>query len=409
MMIPNHRPNPSNAERRMPDPRRTIALLAFLFLLPVGPSPASADDFDRMGEADLGRPVLEKHARRRDGLNFGELAALPSVLRDARSSLLFVVTDQGNVARLIASPGFRKLPGEPGKLTPTLVIDRFETRDPANRAGPAARGKDAWLFDGFGYDLDAGQVVPIELGADLRFVAAGPDDGRLGPVGKAELFAAESLPAFPKPRGDRPSEGRVVRPSDYNGAYRLTANGVWSGVVRLKVDAEGVVSGDFQSDSGGSAHPVEGKTTGGDHGIAFTIRFPRTRQDYNGWLWGEGKDVMAGSVAMIGQTFSFVAVREGATPSLAAPGLPLAGPKPTEPKSLTLTLDETGDRFHVDADPAQRPLMELGELIKADPDASVVVHAPGSTPFDRVYRFIQAIEEAGGRSIRFAPVDRPIP
>jgi hypothetical protein len=337
------------------------------------------------------------------------LAALPSVLRDARSSLLFVVTDQGNIARLIASPGFRKLPGEPETLAPTLVLDRFETRDPANRAGPVARGKDVWLFDGFGYDLDAGQVVPIEHGADIRFSAAGSDDGRLSPVGKAELFAAGSLPALPKPRGDRPSEGRVVRPSDYNGSYRLTANGVWSGLLELKVDAEGTVSGDFRSDTGGAAHPVEGKTTAGDRGVTFAIRFPRTKQDYTGWLWGEGKDVMAGSVAMIGQTFSFVAVREGATANPAVPGLPLAGPKPTAPKSLTLTLDEAGDRFRIDAALAERPLAELAELIRADPDASIVVQAPASTPFARVHRFIQAVQDAGGRAVRLAPVDRPSP
>jgi hypothetical protein len=393
----------------MPRPRLPIALLAWFCLLSWEPSPATADDFDRLGEADLGRPVLEKHARRRDGLNFGELAALPSVLRDTRSSLLFVVTDQGNVARLIASPGFRKLPGEPEKLAPTLVLDRFETRDPANRAGPVARGRDVWLFDGFGYDLDAGQVVPIELGADIRFAAAGSKDGRLSPVGKVELFATDSLPALPKPRGDRPSQGRVVRPSDYNGSYRLTANGVWSGLLELKVDAEGTVSGDFRSDAGGAAYPVEGKTTAGDHGVTFTIRFPRTKQDYTGWLWGEGKDVMAGSVVMIGQTFSFVAVREGATASPAVPALLLAGPKTTDPKSLTLTLDEAGDRFRIDAAPAERPFADLAELIKADPDASIVVQVPTATPFERVHRFIQAIEEAGGRTIRLAPVDRPSP
>ncbi|APW63868.1 hypothetical protein [Paludisphaera borealis] len=389
----------------MPGPRRRIAFLVCACFVTLPPPPAPADEFDRLGDADLSRPVIQKHARKQAGLNFRELAALPAVLRDARSSLLIVVTDQGNVARLIASPGFRKAPGDPNKLTPTLVVDRFETRDPANRAAPLARGKDAWLFDGFGYDLDAGQVVPVDMGADVRFVASGSDDGRLIPVGKAELFVVESLPPAPKASADRPSEGRVVRPADYNGSYRLAANGVWSGLLELKVDPEGVVTGNYRSDSGGAPHPVTGKTTG-DHGVEFTVTFPRTRQDYSGWLWGEGKNVIAGSVTMINQTFSFVAVREGATASLATLGLKIA---PGKPEARALTLDESGENFLIDADPATHPLSDLAELLKADLDATVVVKAPGAIAFERVRRFVQAIEDAGARSVRLAPIDRASP
>jgi biopolymer transport protein ExbD len=390
----------------MPGPRRRIDFLVWACFLTLLQTLATADEFDRLGEADLSRSVIQKHAHKQDGLGFRELAGLPAVLRDARSSLLIVVTDQGNVARLIASPGFRKVSGDPNTLTPTLVVDRFETRDPANRAAPVAHGKEAWLFDGFGYDLDAGQVVPIDMGADIRFVAAGPDDGRLSPVGKAELFVVESLPPAPKASADRPSEGRVVRPADYNGTYRLAANGVWSGLLDLKVDPEGVVSGKYQSDSGGAAHPVTGKAAvGGDHGVAFTIEFPRTRQEYNGWLWGEGKNVIAGSVTMINQSYSFIAIREGTSASLATVGLKITGASSAQTPARTLTLDESGERFLLDAEPNARPTTELVELLKTDPDASVVVKVPAATPFERVRRFLQLIEDAGVRSIRFVPSD----
>ena len=397
----------------MPGIRSRTALfvpIVWACLLGVQSTRSRADEFDRLGDADLGRAALEKHARKLDGVDFRALAALPAVLRDARSSLLIVVTDQGNVARLVASPGYRKLAGDPEKLIPTLVLDRFETRDPANRAATVARGKEAWLFGGFGYDLDAGQVVPldIDMGADLRFVAQGPDDGRLSAVGKAELFVVESLPPAPKAKADRPSEGRVVRPTDYNGTYRLAANGVWSGLLELKVDAGGVVSGSYRSDAGGEPHPVTGKTSagaGGEHGLAFTITFPRTRQDYNGWLWGEGKNVIAGSVVMINQTFSFIAIREGTTASLSAVGLRIAGPDSPRRSARTVTLDESGERFLLDAEPTSRPIAELAESLKGDPDASVVVKAPAATPFDKVRRFLQSIEDAGVRSIRLAPTD----
>ncbi len=393
--------------------RRRIAAfvpIVWLCLLGARTTRSAADEFDRLGDVDLGTAVLQKHARRLDGLDFRELAALPAVLRDARSALLIVVTDQGNVARLVASPGFRKVAGDPEKLIPTLLLDRFETRDPANRAAAVAAGKDAWLFGGFGFDLDAGQVVPLDLdlGADLRFVAQGADDGRLSPVGKAELFVVETLPPAPKPRSDKPSQGRVVRPTDYNGTYRLAANGVWSGLLEMKVDGEGKVTGAYRSDAGGEPRPVTGKTStgaGGEHGVAFTVEFPRTRQDYQGWLWGEGKNVIAGSVTMINQTFSFIAIREGTAASLATVGLKIAGTNPAQPPARMLTLDESGERFLLDADPDARPTSDLVELLRTDPDASVVVKAPASTPFERVRRFLQLIEDAGVRSIRFVPSD----
>lgn len=391
----------------MPRSRRRIILLAWASLLIV-PATTPADEFDRLGDADLGLPILQKHARKQPGLGFRELAALPSVLRDARSSLLIVVTDQGNVARLAASPGFRKVAGDPEKLTPTLVLDRFETREPANRGAALARGKEVWLFNGFGYDLDAGQVVPLDMGADVQFAAAGAEDGRLSPVGKAELYSLETLPPAPQASPDRPSPGRVVRPGDYNGTYRLAANGVWSGLLELKVDQESVVSGTFRSDSGGAAHPVAGRTAaGGDHGASFTISFPRTKQQFNGWLWGEGKNVMAGTVTMLNQTFSFIAVREGESASLATLGLRIVGPDSGSGSAHTLTLDETGRQFRLDADPATRPMSELAELINADADAAITVKASATTSFERVHQFLQSIEDAGARSIRLAPVSSP--
>ena len=51
----------------------------------------------------------------------------------------------------------------------------------------------------------------------------------------------------------------------------------------------------------------------------FTIKFPRTEQEYDAFLWTEGKNVMAGSFTMSDRTFGFFAVREGT--KLAAAGV----------------------------------------------------------------------------------------
>ena len=37
------------------------------------------------------------------------------------------------------------------------------------------------------------------------------------------------------------------------------------------------------------------------------MQFPRARQDYEGFLWTEGKNVIAGSVSMLDHPYSFIA------------------------------------------------------------------------------------------------------
>ena len=72
-------------------------------------------------------------------------------------------------------------------------------------------------------------------------------------------------------------------------------------------------------------YPVTGKTgDGAPRRIRFDIKFPRSQQSYDGLIWSEGKNVIAGTVAMLDQPYSFVAIREGAslrsTPSTVVPG-----------------------------------------------------------------------------------------
>ena len=53
-------------------------------------------------------------------------------------------------------------------------MERFETIDAGDRRSFKARGKEFTLFDGFQFDLDAGQVVPEGLGGDIVFLTQGP-------------------------------------------------------------------------------------------------------------------------------------------------------------------------------------------------------------------------------------------
>ncbi len=295
-------------------------------ILLILPSATRGDEFDRLGEGALAAILSDVRTRTHSALNFRELEALPAVLRDTRSALLIVKTDQGNLAQLLVSPGFRQRPGGKGPLVPLLLVERYEVFEAGHTGARLARGKNLMLFPGWKLDLDTGQVVPEGLGGDLVFTARGDEDGTISSLDSARISTLDRPPALPPAAPGVPSEGRVVRPSDFAGRFRLAANGQWSGLLNLAVDPAGAVSGSFQSDASGSTYPVTGKVDPLLHQkVQFAIQFPRARQDYQGVLWTEGKQVIAGTLAMLGQEFSFVAVREGSRLDLGANHPPGAG------------------------------------------------------------------------------------
>ena len=119
--------------------------------------------------------------------------------------------------------------------------------------------------------------------------------------------------AVPRSAPGRPSAGPAVVPDDFNGRYTLVSNGQTSGSLELVVAADGAVSGRFRSDRNGSVYPVTGRIPADlTRRIEFEIKFPRTRQAFDGLLWTEEKNVFAGTVQILEHPYSFVAVREGA-------------------------------------------------------------------------------------------------
>ena len=272
------------------------------------------DEFDRLEGALLFELIKGTDAHTHPRLTFRELEALPVVLRDDRNALVIARTDQGNLAKMLVSPGLRKLsPSEKDeRLVPVLILERFETIDAGDRRSFKARGKQVMLFDGFQYDLDAGQVVPEGLGGDIVFLANAPDGPRLAALRESRLFTLDKpLPAAPASPG-KPSRGRAVEPGDFAGRYHLIANGQWSGTLVLAVDPAGAVTGHFRSDRNGSVYPVTGKLAAEvPQRIDFVIKFPRAEQSYTGFLWTEGKNAIAGSVSMLDHPYGFIAVREG--------------------------------------------------------------------------------------------------
>ena len=278
------------------------------------PATARGDEFSRLEGPPLFELIGRADAHAHASLTVRELEGLPVVLRDERTAFVIVRTDQGNLTKLLVSSGLRRLkPSEKdGPLVPVLILERFETIAAADRRSFKARGKELTLFDGFQFDLDAGQVVPEGLGGDVVFLSNAPAGPRLAALNECRVYTLDKpLPPLVANPG-QPSVGRNVVAGDFSGRYNLMANGQWSGTLSLVIDAAGAVTGNFRSDRNGSAYPVTGKVSAEvPQKIDFSIQFPRARQTYEGFLWIEGKNAIAGTVSMLDHPYGFIAVREG--------------------------------------------------------------------------------------------------
>jgi hypothetical protein len=371
---------------------------------------AWGDEFDRLEPKRLAELATSKDARGHSSLTIGELEALPTALREARSAFLIVRTDQGNLARLLVAPALRKPAGGSGAPIPVLTLERFETFEPGQAGARLARGKDLVLFAGFEFDLDSGQVVPEGQGGDLRFENSdpkpAPGNARLVPRGEAKLYSlAKAIPPAAAAR-DRPSLGRAVQATDFNGRFRLFANGQWSGTLELKVDAAGVVSGQFRSDLNGTTYPVGGQVAADvPQRIQFTITYPRTRQEFDALLWTEGKGAMAGTLTMLDRSYGFFALREGGTfaPEGEDVGPLDKGKRESKPGRRSVQLHK--GLYSLDGKPRtdQELTDALKQAVAADPATWVLLEVPADEPFSSVNTAFDVIGAAGVSNVRLAP------
>jgi hypothetical protein len=368
---------------------------------------ASTDEFGRLEGPSLFELAGRADARAHAQLTFREMEALPVVLRDERAPLVIVKTESGNLAKMVVSPGFRKFkPSEKdGPLVPVLVVERFETIDAGDHRSVKARGKELTLFDRFQLDLDTGQVVPEGLGGDVVFLTQAPDGPRLAALSGSRLSTLDKPPPSPAPAPGKPSSGRAIVPSDFAGRYSLTANGQWSGTLVLAVDPAGIIAGHFHSDRNGSAYPVTGQVAADiPQKVSFFVQFPRARQVYEGFLWTEGKNLIAGSVSMLEHPYSFIAIREGA--SLTADTIDLGALPAAHEKSArrVVRLDDGSDRYAVDGQThSEAELTEiLSKAVKAEANTAVLLRVSDAVPFERVRRAAAAIRGAGVSRVQLA-------
>jgi hypothetical protein len=373
--------------------------------LGVWSNPALADQFEQLDGPTLTRTLKGTDATPRASLTTSDIGGMPPLLRDTRSALVLARTDLGNPVRLLLVPELRKQASGRGEPIPVIVLERLDTFDASDPSTRLATRRDLVVFDGFQVDLDTGQVVPEGQGGDVIFRIQGEGGPRIESVGDARLFTLAKAPGLDTSTAPQPTPGKAVLPGDFAGRYRLFANGQWSGTLDLRVEGRGVVTGQFRSDLHGTTYPVSGQVTSDvAQKVLFAIKYPRARQEFEGYLWAEGKGAIAGVASLNERAVGFFAIREGGRYAPEGSDLgPISAASADRPGRHVVEI--LGDKMMLDGKAAT--LEELTALLKTlvetetGPAPWALIRASSDQKYSDVLRVAEVIQAAGVRLLRF--------
>jgi hypothetical protein len=285
-----------------------VSLLAVAACVPaVGAPSARADAFDYYTNPILAKVPSADGVKEVSKLTPALLIDNDRVLPGVTQAMVVVKTNDGRWSKLLVQIAGQKV--DENRTLPILLIDRLTTYKEGTEQTVQASAKNLSLFGGFRLSLDLGQVVPEELGGDLKFVTAG-DKSYAEPVGRAKLYLlTKSLPeAMPK-KTAKLVVGDKFEPRYLNGSYKLYDDGRRSGKLTLKLEENGEVSGSYISDKDGEKYDVTGKLSMPQYHLEFTVKFPRTEQVFQAWLFTGDARALTGSSRMLDREAGFYAVR----------------------------------------------------------------------------------------------------
>jgi hypothetical protein len=290
---------------------RAVAVVLLLAVVVTGlcapVPPPRQDAFDWYVNPVLAKAVTAEGVRQTARLSPDEIGDHDRVLPALPYAFLIVKTNQGRNAKLLVQAGKQKIEGD--RFLPILMIERYVTYKEGEEETILARGQNVSLYPGFRLSLDLGQIVPEELGGDLRFVVDG-DKAHLEPVGKARLYlVTKPIPEAEPKKGPKVAIKEPFEPRYFNGTYRLYDDGRRSGRLVLKVDEDSNVTGAYYSDKDGQKYELRGRVGNPAHSIQFTVVLPRTEQVFQGWLFTVDGKTLTGSSRMQGREAGFYAVR----------------------------------------------------------------------------------------------------
>lgn len=283
-------------------------LAALLVVLLAGWSGfARADVFDRYTNGILSKATETDGLKPCDKITPGLVAEHGHLLPGSPAALVVVKTNAGRYSKLAVQIARQRTAN--GSV-PIALIERFVTFKEGEERAVQVSGGPTHLYSGFVLSLDVGQVVPGEIGGDIRFVAAAGETW-LEPVGSAKLFiVTKPLPGTESRRLARPMIGETFEPRFFAGTYKLLDDGRRSAKLVLKVSDEGTVSGEYVSDASGRSYEVFGKVGTPRHTIQFTVRFPQTEQTFQGWMFTHEGKYITGWTKMQEREFGWFAVRQ---------------------------------------------------------------------------------------------------
>jgi hypothetical protein len=278
-------------------------------LLPTAfPFEALADPFDNYINTVLAKVPSAAGVKEVRQLTPTLIADNDRVLPRTTGALIVVKTNEGRYCKLLVQDARQKT--SPTASVPILLIERYVTYKEGEEQAIQVRGRNVRLFSDFQINLDIGQIVPASVGGDLRFVSAG-DKTYAEPVGKAKLYLlTKPLAAATPKKTTRPEIGSTFEARFFTGTYKLQDDGRRSGILHLKVGVKNKVTGKYYSAKDGKKYEVVGKVGSPAHAIEFTIIYPRTRQEFHGWMFtGDGKAI-AGFSRLQERDTGFYALRE---------------------------------------------------------------------------------------------------
>jgi hypothetical protein len=116
------------------------------------------------------------------------------------------------------------------------------------------------------------------------------------------------LPAAEPTAKRRPAGQDGVTLDDFAGAWRIDADGRWTGEWELNV-ADGRVTGTFVSDESKNRYDVTGQAGALPHQAKLEVFLANAQMQIDAYLWTKDQSKMAGTLTLAGRKFGFVATR----------------------------------------------------------------------------------------------------
>ncbi len=279
-------------------------LVGFLLLYFLGTG-RSQEPFDLLVRSELARLSASFDAV--ETLDAKTITLAEGRLMGSPGTLLIAKTQQGRWARMLVSQARQKLEGD--KSLPILLVDKFATCMDGEERALTQTGKEVRLFSGFRFSLDLGQVVPAGVPADFVILAEGKGL-KIQKEKGSELWIAKQEVVAPK--GVKPAAIDVSKPFGphwFAGHYRLFDDGRRMGRMEIEADKDGNLSGSLFSDKDNKRYDLFGKVAMPNHTAQFTVRFPRSEQFFQAWIFTADGSALVGTTRFGERETGFYATR----------------------------------------------------------------------------------------------------